>query len=737
MNTDDQPPYKKPKKQQKVLSFFAKPPTKVVEQNAASKPHETTVNNDFPDVSLSDCDSPKLAETGQADTEVIPSCWTKAQYDFFSQKYSWIYCKNGAIGCKTCKSVNSLGSWRAKSLHVSKEWIEGTVSTTGNKDVSQKALRKKIIKHCNSQSHEKASEILLGKNDKQIEKAILKSTAKAKETTKRCIRTAYFIAFHDRPYTDYPEIIQLQEINGLDLGYILHGKTTCTEMIKCVAAEMRKRICDAIIEKERKIGVIIDESTSLSKKSCLVIYLRAVLDKTPENIFLDICELDRQDALSVKKALIESLSKNGFTGTYLAKHLIAFTSDGASVMLGCKSGVGTLLKKDYPPIILWHCLNHRLELAVYDSINAVSGVNSMQAFFSEVYSIYSMSPKLQRELKSISREVDVELKKVGKIFTIRWIASSFRAVRASWNDYPALYAHFDKLSVDPTVKATERQKYKGLAKKLSTQNFVEDVALLKDCLGQLSVLSETLQDRNINIVEGNRHVQWTINALKKIKVAAVDQQKYDFIAMIGANSSFKGVPLHVYQSRKGYVSFNKAQLLQSLIDNITQRMTKKGNDETLSLLEALIPNKWPDIDTPPWLEGESMVEQLCEKVSVSTKGILASYREYVADPRKPPNIIDEVLIQGVLNTIPISSSEAERGFSKMNIICSDKRTKLTVDNISSLMFISINGPPPYQWNPEKAVSNWLLQHRSAQDCQSRILKKLDYEDLSSIQRFFC
>ena len=118
MNTDDQPPYKKPKKQQKVLSFFAKPPTKVVEQNAASKPHETTVNNDFPDVSLSDCDSPKLAETGQADTEVIPSCWTKEQYDFFSQKYSWIYSKNDAIGYKTFSTITTRRSFGLTSSHL-------------------------------------------------------------------------------------------------------------------------------------------------------------------------------------------------------------------------------------------------------------------------------------------------------------------------------------------------------------------------------------------------------------------------------------------------------------------------------------------------------------------------------------------------------------------------------------------------------------------------------------------
>ena len=293
-------------------------------------------------------------------------------------------------------------------------------------------------------------------------------------------------------------------------------------------------------------------------------------------------------------------------------------------MLGCKSGVGTLLKKDFLSIILWHCLKHRLELAVNDSINAVSGNNYIQAFFTKVYSAFSMSPKLQRELKSISSEVDVELKKVGKLFTIRWVASSFRTVKALWNDYPALYAHFKKLSEDPSIKDIERQKYNGSARILSTQNFVDDVALLEDCLGQPSLLSETLQERNINIVEANRHIQWTVNALKKIKFAAVEQQKYDFTAIIGKNSSFKGIPLHIYETRKGYASFNEAQLLQSLIDNITQRMLTKGKNDALSLFEVLIPSKWSNIDAPPWLEGELMVMQLCDKFNVSAQSILAS-----------------------------------------------------------------------------------------------------------------
>ena len=62
-------------------------------------------------------------------------------------------------------------------------------------------------------------------------------------------------------------------------------------------------------------------------------------------------------------------------------------------MLGRKAGVGTLLKLKYPKIVLWHCLNHRLELAVSDAMKDSNCYNNFQAFLEKLYSVYSLSPK--------------------------------------------------------------------------------------------------------------------------------------------------------------------------------------------------------------------------------------------------------------------------------------------------------------------------------------------------------
>jgi hypothetical protein len=95
---------------------------------------------------------------------------------------------------------------------------------------------------------------------------------------------------------------------------------------------------------------------------------------------------------------------------------------------------------------LWHCLNHRSELAVSDTITVVDGTQPIEDFIGKIYTIYSQSEKLQRGLKNIAAELDVQLRKVDKILTTRWVTHTSRAVESFWRNYPVLYKHFYTLS---------------------------------------------------------------------------------------------------------------------------------------------------------------------------------------------------------------------------------------------------------------------------------------------------
>ena len=58
--------------------------------------------------------------------------------------------------------------------------------------------------------------------------------------------------------------------------------------------------------------------------------------------------------------------------------------------------------------------------------------------------------------------------------------------------------------------------------------------------------------------------------------------------------------------------------------------------------------------------------------------------------QKPDDLAE---LQAAVETIPVTSAEAERGFSTMNIIASPIRNQLSVERLSKLMFASLIGPP--------------------------------------------
>src|SRR6218665_2053157 len=75
-----------------------------------------------------------------------------------------------------------------------------------------------------------------------------------------------------------------------------------------------------------------------------------------------------------------------------------------------------------------------------------------------------------------------------------------------------------------------------------------------------------------------------------------------------------------------------------------------------------------------------------------------------------------------IETIPVSSSEVEHGFSVMNLICTDSRTSLLVSNISNLMFININGPLIELFHCQSYVKTWKRHNSLATEPQPRRCK---------------
>lgn len=731
----------------------------VITPSTASDHEDSTDVNKLPFVSdakncnsVSEVSSKHADKKGDSNIDVkdidehspsFPQCWTLKQYVSKCEEYSWLLCQNGKLGCSVCFSAKSVKLHQFQGIKLSTEWVNIRVEPFGcTLGEQQQSLRKKMYDHKTSKAHQSAEMIAETAKKNLLQEANAKHSKNEHETTCRVFRTAYKIAKKERPFSDLPDDIDLQQLNGIDMGRILHTRLSCTNIITHVANEMRQKLVANIIVNEHKISVLIDESTSASGLTVLTVCMRAAVNESgPLTFFLDLVELSSADAKTITASLLKCLDSHGFNDAYLKKHFISFAADGASTMLGNKSGVATLLLKDFPDIFVWHCANHRLELAVGDTNKEVTGLNNFQSFIDKLYTTYHASPKNKRELKACAALLESQILSIGHVFDIRWVSSSERTLKAVWTNYPALYAHFLSASTDPERDHTTRQKYSGLNKRLTAVGFVNNVGVMLDALTELGDLSRELQKRDMTLTRAQKLVDRQIRVLESM---ADNAGPYLKEAKAGiAENSFKGIRLGT--NTKVDIELRQGQYFKSLAANLRRRMqtTESSNVGTsekareaniqkynnlLASIDVLNKDSWKDKECDA-LFGEAEIKFLCEKMKIDERTCILAFREFRDDSRgtaipKMRHALQQLF--HAVDTYVVSTAECERTFSVMNDISTPIRSRLNVAHLAQLVFLKCVGPPLSKFKPSDYVVSWIKKgRRSADDthCPDRTTKE--------------
>ena len=156
-------------------------------------------------------------------------------------------------------------------MSVPLQWCNATVQPYGDgRPAELQSLRKKIAEHKDSNFHKMSVDALSERSNNTLPRMMHQVTEQEYETTARVFRTAYFLMKKERPLTDFPHLIDLQQANNMDMGSILHSRVTAAAICEHVGNEMRKILIKAVIDSGEKIGIMIDEATTNSyKKRCL------------------------------------------------------------------------------------------------------------------------------------------------------------------------------------------------------------------------------------------------------------------------------------------------------------------------------------------------------------------------------------------------------------------------------------------------------------------------------------
>jgi len=151
---------------------------------------------------------------------------------YFTEEYPWIFFNNKKIGCKICSKAN-FNLTKHQGTHGSQELMNGEICSVGDDFKKQQTNLRK-----NSQSHLHTERIIEKQKLEIMPTQVLKTSYIDIDNTKRIFRTAYSIAKNQRPYTDMPKLVDLQIINGLDMGRILQTNKAYSNIIDHITFEM-------------------------------------------------------------------------------------------------------------------------------------------------------------------------------------------------------------------------------------------------------------------------------------------------------------------------------------------------------------------------------------------------------------------------------------------------------------------------------------------------------------------
>lgn len=169
----------------------------------------------------------------QDKTEVViiwPPEWSYDQWIKKKSRYPWLICYNRKIGCENCKLAGELKTYKSQGVEISTEWSQTNIDGGINpKIVTQSSiLRHKIARHNKSKAHIFSSKIDQEKSRDKISTAFETSTLKNYNPTVKIFHTVYYISKNNRPFDDHTGLVELQEMNGICLGQILHSRYSST-----------------------------------------------------------------------------------------------------------------------------------------------------------------------------------------------------------------------------------------------------------------------------------------------------------------------------------------------------------------------------------------------------------------------------------------------------------------------------------------------------------------------------
>ncbi|KAL5016137.1 hypothetical protein ScPMuIL_005726 [Solemya velum] len=342
----------------------------------------------------------------------------------------------------------------------------------------------------------------------------------SQDAYKKLLKTAYLLAVDGQPLSAFKTLVKVQKENGVQLISKCDDVKSARKFIEVIANVIREKIA-IIVSSATAFSILSDGSQARktgSEKE--LIFIRVVREGIPVFLCAALQNIDTfgdADANNLKLSIdgaFGNVEKVTIAGDKYTNLLVSATADGASVNTGIYNGLSAKLRDDGRPWLLGiHCISHRVELALKDSISQTFG--DVKDFMTTVYYLFKQSGKFKRHFQATASAFNVHCLNFPKVHGTRFINHMRRGITHLLNNWVVLI-HAIENSLANSKERAVSAKLRGLLKKLKDFSFLSKCCLYKDVLEACSVLSLQFEKENIMCYDILPMLERTQEALEEL-----------------------------------------------------------------------------------------------------------------------------------------------------------------------------------------------------------------------------
>lgn len=446
-----------------------------------------------------------------------------------------------------------------------------------------------------------------------FEKEITKKHDSENDVLDQAFSTAYFQMKSYIANSHYfPMLTHIEKVFRVEnLKYFTYRSRGAQQEIFLTLGQSLKNDIINKVKLASAYGILTDEVSDISVTENLVTFVQYFSRESGkiETEFLAcnnlLADHDSPNAEAITSVIVQQLEGNGLS----LEKLTGFSSDGASVMLGKRTGVAARLKQKNPVLLNVHCICHRLALACTDSNTELKYIESVETILRQLWHFFDNSPKkmaaylkIQARLKSIhfegkaARRISKRLKKA---VSTRWLSFE-AAVTAVFDDYEAVLQTLAHFKESDAVAA-------GLFGKMKNLKFLGVVYILHDVLPILANLSKEFQTSSVTFSTIIPSLNRTKDKLKDLLAdnTPINKLATDLDSLTDICADIK---INEKETRELESLFLK--YISALVDNIDKRFS--DSSPVLEAFNIFDPMMVPEQRELVRYYGQSQMEVLAE-----------------------------------------------------------------------------------------------------------------------------